>query len=148
MLKNLVLVIYVNYGLLAKFQVQFLPSLVEVSHAAWCVQRLWKWMKELIRVKYASRQQCCKTHKRPLRFTFYHSYHIHMEARLFSQPQCNINTFSNLHTIHNLYAPANGKFLLQNLTKHSHPCDVYINIAVVSSRYPTINCVIKDNNNT
>ena len=29
-------------------------------------------MKELIwvRVQYASRQQCCKTHKRPLRFTF------------------------------------------------------------------------------
>ena len=29
-------------------------------------------MKELIRVRvqYASRQQCCKTHKRPLPFTF------------------------------------------------------------------------------
>jgi len=29
-------------------------------------------MKELIqvRVQYASRQQCCKTHKRPLPFTF------------------------------------------------------------------------------
>ena len=40
MSKNLV--IYVNYGLLAKFQVQFLPSLAEVSHAAWCVQRLWR----------------------------------------------------------------------------------------------------------
>jgi len=30
------------------------------------VQRLWRLMKELIRVRvqYASRQQCCKTHKR------------------------------------------------------------------------------------
>ena len=37
-----ILVIYVNYGLLAKLQVQFLPSLAEVSHAAWCVQRLWR----------------------------------------------------------------------------------------------------------
>ena len=57
-----------NYGLLAKFQVYFLPSLAVVSHAAWCVQRLWRWMKELIRlrVQYASRQQCCKTHKRHL----------------------------------------------------------------------------------
>jgi len=51
----------VNYGLLAKFQVQLLPSQAEVSHAAWCVQRLWRWMKELmwVRVQYASRQQCC-----------------------------------------------------------------------------------------
>ena len=40
MSKNLV--IYVNYGLLAKFQVYFLPSLAEVSHATWCVQRLWR----------------------------------------------------------------------------------------------------------
>ena len=40
MSKNLV--IYVNYGLLAKLHVQFLPSLAEVSHAAWCVQRLWR----------------------------------------------------------------------------------------------------------
>ena len=32
-------------------------------------------MKELIRVRvqYASRQQCCKTHKRPLPFTFFTS---------------------------------------------------------------------------
>jgi len=33
-------------------------------------------MKELIRVsvQYASRQQCCKTHKRPLPFTFIYVY--------------------------------------------------------------------------
>ena len=47
-------------------------------------------MKELIRVRvqYASRQRCCKTHKRPLPlpFTFSHSFSLRYDSPLSALP--------------------------------------------------------------
>ena len=44
-------------------------------------------MKELIRVRvqYASRQQCCKTHKRPLPLPFYQSVRRHVRGAGFKK---------------------------------------------------------------
>ena len=41
-------------------------------------------MKELfrVRVQYASRQRCCKTHKRPLPFTFFGQIQVKLAANL------------------------------------------------------------------
>ena len=52
-------------------------------------------MKELIRVRvqYASRQQCCKTHKRPLPFTFYQIV-LHWRSEVQSSEATNRNKLS------------------------------------------------------
>ena len=56
-------------------------------------------MKELIRVRvqYASRQQCCKTHKRPLPLPFYNAnFRIRgMAIRRFQQPMWSLDDGPN-----------------------------------------------------